>query len=264
MASSADPVYLRVLEDLRTRINEGMLEPGARVPSRNAIIARYGVGETAAKHALRVLATEGLIEARAGSGSYVRKIPAPRHLEHDRLHFPGSPLGIDDSADAGHDGSGVPAAARRLSWEHQTELLVPPPHIALRLGLEPGMVPVMVTRYLLTADGEPVQLATSYERAELTAGTAVAFPEQGPFAGRGVIERMRTIGIEVDEVVEEVSVRPSLRAETIALALPPGAPVLLIERVHCCAGRVVEAGEVVIAADRFKLRYRFPVAAGPS
>jgi GntR family transcriptional regulator len=267
MATSTDPVYLRVLEDLRTRIHEGMLEPGARVPSRNAIIARYGVGETAAKHALQVLATEGLIEARAGSGSYVRKVPAPRHLEHDRLHFPGSPLGIDESAAVGQNdraGSGAHTPARRLSWEHQTELLVPPPHIALRLGLEPGMVPVTVTRYLLTADGEPVQLATSYEPTEITAGTAVAVPEQGPLAGRGVIERMRTIGIEVDEVVEEVSVRLSVRAEASALALPPGAPVLLIERVHCCADRVVEAGEIVIAADRFKLRYRFPVTAGPS
>ena len=71
----SDPVYLRVLEDLRMRIREGVLEPGARVPSRNAIIAKYGVGETAAKHALQVLATEGLIEARPGSGSYVRKTP---------------------------------------------------------------------------------------------------------------------------------------------------------------------------------------------
>ena len=68
MGRSTDPVYLRVLEDLRMRIREGVLEPGARVPSRNAIIARYGVGATAAKHALQVLATEGLIEARAGRG----------------------------------------------------------------------------------------------------------------------------------------------------------------------------------------------------
>lgn len=66
MGAATDPVYLRVLEDLRAQIQDGVLEPGARVPSRNAIIARYGVGETAAKHALQVLATEGLIEARAG------------------------------------------------------------------------------------------------------------------------------------------------------------------------------------------------------
>ena len=95
MGASNDPVYLRVLEDLRDQIRGGTLAPGARVPSRNGIIARYGVGETAAKHALQVLAAEGLIEARAGSGSYVRRLPTAVALEHDRLHFPGSPFGLD-------------------------------------------------------------------------------------------------------------------------------------------------------------------------
>ncbi len=109
-AMGTDPVYLRVLEDLRMRIRQGVLEPGARVPSRNGIIAKYGVGETAAKHALRILATEGLIEARVGSGSYVRKTPPARHLEHDRLHFPGSPFGIDES---GSPADGTLASDRR-------------------------------------------------------------------------------------------------------------------------------------------------------
>ncbi|HEY2549210.1 MAG TPA: GntR family transcriptional regulator [Streptosporangiaceae bacterium] len=248
MSASTDPVYLRVLEDLRNRIREGLLGPGARVPSRNAIIANYGVGETAAKHALQVLASEGLIEARAGSGSYVRQLPAPSQLEHDRLRFPGSPFGVDESA-----------TARRLSWEHRSEPRVPPPHVAARLGTEPG-APATVTTYLQTADGEPVQLAVSYERAELTAGSQAALPEQGPLAGRGVIERMRSAGVDVDEVTEEISVRPALREEYTVLGLPPGAPVLLVERVHLAAGRVVEVGEIVIAAERFRLRYRFPVA----
>ncbi len=251
MAAATDPVYLRVLEDLRARIRGGVLPPGARVPSRNAIIAKYGVGETAAKHALQVLATEGLIEARAGSGSYVRRVPAACYLDHDRLHFPGSPFGLDEGADP----------ARRMAWEHQAERVVPAPHIARRLGLAPGLDLTMSTRYLLTADGEPVQLATSYEPDRLTAGTPVAHPEQGPLAGRGVVERMALIGICVDQVLEEISVRPSLAAEAATLGLPAGAPVLLIERAHLAAGLPVEAGEIVIAADRFRLRYRIPVSA---
>ena len=73
MGATSEPVYLRVLDDLRSKIRSGLLEPGARVPSRNAIITNYGVGETAAKHALAVLIAEGMIEARPGSGCYVRK-----------------------------------------------------------------------------------------------------------------------------------------------------------------------------------------------
>lgn len=262
MSTSTDPVYLRVLEDLRSRIRDGVLGPGARVPSRNAIIARYGVGETAAKHALQVLATEGLIEARAGSGSYVRQVPAACYLDHDRLHFPGSPFGVDETSPQRSAAAG-PATARRLAWEHQSEPVPPPVHIARRLGLDPAADLVMSTRYLLTADGAAVQLATSYEPERLTAGTQVALPEQGPLAGRGVIERMASIGIEVDRVTEEVSVRPSLRAEATALGIPPGAPVLLVERLHVAGELAVEAGEIVIAAERFRLRYRFPVTGPP-
>jgi DNA-binding GntR family transcriptional regulator len=257
--AATDPVYLRVLEDLRERIRGGMLPPGARVPSRNAIIAKYGVGETAAKHALQVLATEGLIEARTGSGSYVRKVPAASYLDHDRLQFPGSPFGLDEAAQ-----DGGPGAARRLSWEHQTCRLIPPPHIARRLGTEPGVEPVISTRYLLTADSEPVQLATSYEPERITGGTPVEVPEQGPLAGRGVIERMASIGIVVDEVIEEVAVRSALRAESAALGMPAGAHALVIERAHLASGQAVEAGEIVIAADRFRLRYRIPVPGSPA
>ena len=166
-------------------------------------------------------------------------------------------------------GARRPAARRarrgraRPGWpEHQTEHVVPPPYIARRLGLEPGVDRVMTTRYLLTADAEPVQLATSYEPDRITADTPVALPEQGPLAGRGVIERLASIGIKVDEVVEEVSVRPSLRSESAALGLPAGAPALVIERLHLASGEPVEAGEIVIAADRFRLRYRFAEPAG--
>jgi GntR family transcriptional regulator len=268
MGASNDPVYLRVLEDLRDQIRGGTLAPGARVPSRNGIIARYGVGETAAKHALQVLAAEGLIEARAGSGSYVRRLPVAAALEHDRLHFPGSPFGLDGGPVLGKGAAadGPPDAtpagrAPRLTWEYQSERVTAPAHVAQRLRLPDGDQLVTRTRYLMTADGSPVQLATSYEPAAMTAQTPVPLPEQGTFAGRGVVERMQAIGIGVDQVVEEISVRPALSAEATALNIPAGSAVLLIERSHRSGERTVETGEIVIAADRFRLRYRFPVAA---
>ncbi len=263
MGTTTPPVYLRVLEDLRSRIHSGLLAPGARVPSRNAIITNYGVGETAAKHALAVLISEGLIEARPGSGCYVRRAPTAVFLEHDRPQFPGSPFGVDEAVVAGHNGTQLDAALtngvpRTLTWEHQTEQVPAAPAVAARLGL-PAAATVVMTRYLMRADGDPVQLAVSGEPAELTAGTPVALPEQGPLAGRGVVERMRAIGIEVDEVAEEISVRPALLAEATALAVPAGAAMLVVERVHYCGSRAVEAAEVLVPADKFRLRYRFPV-----
>ena len=256
MGTSTDPVYLRVLDDLRHRISSGLLEPGARVPSRNAIIARYGVGETAAKHALAVLAAEGLIEARPGSGSYVRHAPVTRYLEHGRLGHPGSPFGLAGPVPAGTGPTGDEAGPRPVR-EHEAGRVPPPPAVARRLGLRPGSL-TMRTRYVLCAGGTTVQLALSWEPVSLTAGTPVAVPEEGPLAGRGVIERMKAIGIIVDQVTEDISVRPALRAEAAVLGLAPGAPVLLVERSHLAGGRAVETADIVVAADGHRLRYRIP------
>jgi len=84
-------------------------------------------------------------------------------------------------------------------------------------------------------------------------------PEQGAFAGRGVIERMKAIGIGVNEVVEEISVRPALRSEAAVLGIGAGTPVLLVQRTHLADGTAVEAADIVLAADGFRLRYRIEV-----
>jgi DNA-binding GntR family transcriptional regulator len=259
MSAMSEPVYLRVLEDLRSRIRSGLLAPGARVPSRNAIITNYRVGETAAKHALAVLVAEGLIEARPGSGCYVRRASAATYLEHDRPQFPGSPFGVRQAA-ATADDPGL-TTPRRLTWEHQTEIGAALPAVAVKLGLGPG-AGVVMTSYLMRADAEPVQLAVSFEPAELTAGTPVALPEEGPLAGRGVVERMRSIGIDVDDVTEDVLVRPATLGEATALGVRPGAGMLVVDRAHHCGSKVVEAAEIVVPAGKFRLRYRFPAQAG--
>ncbi len=134
-----------------------------------------------------------------------------------------------------------------------------PAAVARRLRLEPGDDLVMRTRYLLTADGTPVQLATSYEPMAITAGTPVLLPEQGQFAGRGVIARMGAIGIEVDQVTEEIAIRPSQAAEAGALGIAPGATVISVERAHQAGDRVVEVSDIVIPAGQYRLRYRIPV-----
>ncbi len=149
-----------------------------------------------------------------------------------------------------------------MTWEHHTEHIAPPAHVANRLLPADAAGLVTSTRYLMSADGQPVQVVTSYEPAGLTEGTAVALPEQGPWAGRGVIERMRSIGIEVDQVVEELSVRTCLLAEAAALAIPAGSAVITIERTHLSGGQPVEIADIVVPADKYRLVYRFAVPGG--
>ncbi|AYG04615.1 PLP-dependent aminotransferase family protein [Gryllotalpicola protaetiae] len=51
---------------------------GAQLPSTRAIVARYGVSPVTVQRALRTLATQGLVEARAGVGTFVRAVRIAR------------------------------------------------------------------------------------------------------------------------------------------------------------------------------------------
>jgi GntR family transcriptional regulator len=69
------PAYVRVAGELRERIRAGEFPPGSRIPSRAEIIQTYGVGNTSALEALRLLTAEGLGRGQAGK-RHVRPQPA--------------------------------------------------------------------------------------------------------------------------------------------------------------------------------------------
>ncbi|GAA2910047.1 GntR family transcriptional regulator [Streptosporangium fragile] len=238
--ASSDPVYLRVVADIRRQIVDGSLPPGAPVPSRAQLTRKYGVGETAARHALRVLAAEGLIVGRVGSGHYVRDQPALVPLHRWRFHDHHVPFGAD-----------IQSQGTRATWDRRTEPADATPDIAQRLRLDES-APVIRTRYVFRGDGKPIQLATSYEPAE--------FGEPGGDDGpRGLIARLSAIGVKVTEIVEQVYTRVPQPAESDALALPAGVHVLHVERTHWAGDRPVETSDIVIPGDRFRLVYTHPL-----
>jgi GntR family transcriptional regulator len=68
---SAVPPYLQIAALLRSRIESGELAPGAAVPSVRTIQQEYGVAQTTARNAIRVLVDEGLAEIVTGWGTFV-------------------------------------------------------------------------------------------------------------------------------------------------------------------------------------------------
>ena len=80
MTFGEQPAYLRVASDLREKIVNGALPPHTRLPSQARIREEYGVSDTVALEARKVLMAEGLVEGRSGSGTYVRARPVPRRI----------------------------------------------------------------------------------------------------------------------------------------------------------------------------------------
>ncbi|GIH24263.1 GntR family transcriptional regulator [Acrocarpospora phusangensis] len=231
--ANSDPVYLRVVEDLRRQITDGTLPPGAPIPSRHQITRKYGVGETAARHALRVLAQEGLIIGRVGSGHRVRQRPTLLPLHRGQAPF---------SAD-------MQAQGRRATWDWQSEPAEATPDIAARLRLDIA-APITRTRFVYRGDGKPVQLATSYEPVGLGDGSEDA---------SNIAARLSALGMKITEVIEHVSSRVPQPAESDVLDLPAGVHVLHIERTHWSGDRPVETSDIVIPCDQFRLVYSLPV-----
>ncbi len=241
------PLYLQVAEELRRRILDGALPAGSRIPSRVEIAQRYGVSEQVARHAVDVLTLEGFVDKRPGSGSYVRPKSTTRRLSRGRYLRQGSPFVHD-----------MEAHGREPSWEASSERTIAPITIAERLGITPGDR-VMRTRYRYFADAEPVQLAISWEPLTITGGTPVVLPEEGPYAGHGVIERMDAIGVHITHVAEEISARLPRRTEAEALATPSGISMLLIQRTHYVDELPVETADITIPSDRYRVSYVIPV-----
>ncbi|WP_435125726.1 GntR family transcriptional regulator [Actinacidiphila sp. bgisy144] len=249
MAFGEQPAYLRVAGDLRRKILDGTLPPHARLPSQARIRSDYGVSDTVALEARKVLMAEGYVEGRSGSGTYVRERPERRKVVRSGFRPTGAPSPFrQEQADE----------ARTGSWESHSVQGPASADVAERLGIQTGDR-VMCTRYLFRTEGEPSMLSTSWEPLALTARTPVLLPEEGPVGGQGVVPRMAAIDVLVDHMAEEVGARPGLAEETAALGGVPGHIVIEIRRTYFASGRPVETADVVIPAERYRAVYHLPV-----
>jgi GntR family transcriptional regulator, arabinose operon transcriptional repressor len=80
---SHPPKYRQVYDALLRQILSGRIEEGGRLPSEAELVARFGASRITVARALRELQLAGLIDRRAGSGSFVR----PRRAATRALTF---------------------------------------------------------------------------------------------------------------------------------------------------------------------------------
>ena len=96
--------------DLRTRIVDGVIQPGEKLPSENTLIGEFGVSRTVVRSALTRLQAEGLVETERGRGSFALTPPAAGPTAgqptravvtaEDRLHLLEFRIGVETEAAA--------------------------------------------------------------------------------------------------------------------------------------------------------------------
>lgn len=219
------------------------------MPSRHDLARQYKVSDRVGMEAVRLLIAEGFAEARSGSGTYVRRRPEMQRLTRSWYteRHGGSPFRAS-----------MQTQGRPGTWESSSDRAPMTPAIATRLGARIGE-PAIRTSYTFLSDGDPVMLSESWEPLAMTQGTAVMLPEEGPHAGRGVVERMAEIGQQITHAEEAVSARPALAAEAARLGIRPGSLVLTIARTYRTSERAVETADIVIPVERYALVYEVAV-----
>ncbi|GLW63889.1 GntR family transcriptional regulator [Actinomadura rubrobrunea] len=245
------PAYLRIADDLRRQIVDGRLAPGDKIPGRRELAELHGVSDKIAMRAVQVLIAEGYVESRSGSGTYVRERPRVQRLTRSWYREARGRGRSPFRADMESQGS-------TGTWRSNSRTDAASPAVAERLGIGEGD-PVMCTHYIFLADDVPVMLSTSWEPLELTGGTPVMLPEDGPYAGAGVVARMRAIGHEIGMASEIITARSITAAEAAELDEPLGSIVMVIQRTYSTAERPVETADIIVPTDRYELAYMIPV-----
>ena len=233
------PKYLRVLNTLRERIEEGRYGPGAALPSESQLSTEFRVSRPTVLKALGILRQDGWSESQQGRGHFVRGRPPVGRMSPQ---YARDALDVDESAKAEllHVGP-VLASAR----------------IAAVLQIPEG-TPVYERRRRTVSEFGPVDLVATFVPVEVAVGTDITKPDA--IAG-GLLEHIeRRKGLRGDYAHEWLTCRKPTEDEAKLLDIEPGDPVMsLVIVVHQANGEPLLASVVVLPGSRHEIEDTYPL-----
>lgn len=246
----AAPMYRQIAEDLLRQIESGALAPGARLPAEVDLRDRFGASRNTVRDAIKVLMTRGLVETRAGQGTFVVQKIEPFVV---RLGFP-------PGGGAGESPSSSPVEAT----PPQVEVRRADGLIGEELGLQAG-AQVISRHQLRRIDSVPWSLQTSFYSMDLVLRGAARLLDAEDIAAGTDRYLAETLDIRAAGATDRLSVRPPDGSEVAFFGLPADGHVNVIQTVRTVydqTGTPVRVTVTVFAADRNQLLISFGEAPG--
>jgi GntR family transcriptional regulator len=153
----AEPMYQQIASELRDQIESGELEPGSQLPTELDLREKFQASRNTIRDAIKRLTALGLVETRAGQGTFVAQKIDP--FVTTLSAKPGSAFGGGEGATYL---SQVSETHRRADVSTpKVEVQVPPAEIARRLRIGSGdqVVSRHQQRFI---DGTPWSMQTSF------------------------------------------------------------------------------------------------------
>src|SRR5882762_6221915 len=202
------PVYKRIQNAIRKRIEAAELNPGDAVASERELAKAHKVSLMTARHALAGLEREGIVERRRGAGTFVA---APK------IHFNKLMSYTEHMSSRGLVPRSRVLVAKVIEGE---------PEVAARLGLPAASGLVKIERLRLTGE-EPFALEICY----LPAGEFSDLVDAPLARGSIFATLLHDYGVELAYADEEIDATAADVNLAELLALPKGAPILRIRQV---------------------------------
>ena len=233
LGESPQPLYLRVYRLIADEIASGNLGPGDRLPSERELTDRLGVSRATVRRALGELATDGLVEASAGRGSFVATGPL--------VEPPNALLSFTELGSR----HGLQATARVLRLESR-----PPPSRRPRRSASPPGADLVELERLRLLDAVPVAVdATRFPLARV--------PACATTTSRRLAVRRARGGPASRPSGRRTPSRPSPHRSGRARCSESdlGEPVLVAETAaYDPSDRLVELARTHYRADRYRFR----------
>lgn len=214
--------YADIAEHFRDLIRSGAMAPGDRMPPIREVMETWGVSSATASRAYKVLKAEGLTRASTGTGTVVARPASDNIAARVRTHA----------------ATGKALSAGETSQILEVGTVGADETVAARLEVEPG-TPVHVRRRIVSRDGSPVHLSSSYYAAFVIEAT----PELTEPVSTGASRELAAerLGTPQERVLEEVTSRLATEPEKEALGLTGSVIVTQVVRtVFLTDGRIVE------------------------
>jgi GntR family transcriptional regulator len=239
------PKYVQVADHIRDLILRGELPPGEEIPSERRIVEEWRVSRPTATRALAVLRAEGLVEARQGSGTFVREQPTLARRARDRY--------------ARGRATGHIYTAGERSEIVAAGVIEAPEEVASALGIAPG-APAIRRRRIVHESSGPVELSSSWfphslgdraprllERSRIRKGTVT------------YIERMTGRRARLGR--DRISARLATDDEASALQLGNGPAAVLVvhHTAFDTAGEPIEFAEAVFPPGRWSFEDEYSI-----
>jgi GntR family transcriptional regulator len=230
------PLYVQVEDALAERIASGALPAGHQLPSEESLVSEFNVSRTTIRTTIQNLVRRGLVEIRRGKGTFVA---LPR-ITQELTELTGF---VEDMQILGRD-----ATARLLDKK-----VVPASEtVARQLGLPLGTDVVQILRVRL-ADGVPLSFDETYLPEEL--GQKVMADDLVTEPIFSLLEQKYSTPLLEAEYQLEASIADA--AVAMALSVPPGSPIFLIERTSYSVGhRPVDYEKLHYRGDHIRFKTR--------